>query len=411
MATISVRPRLVQTKSASPGAWYAYNNAGGGITNPANYSTTNANLISAVRTVVSANRYIGVSEIVPGDPGWLSAPISAAGGSGTILFLIDLTEIAIDGVATSLANIQPGFLIQTLNFKIQTLTSTAGTTRLLRVAEILATISPNPGTQSVIPLDVSGVTSLLLLSSYGLDYSYPANLIGAGQFTQIANGNVGIARGIVLEGTCAFLSFAWNIGNGLPFTIPSTPTQEGKLFGDEKLFTLTSGYPGTGARSGGSSALGNILNIFNSITNPLGTGPSFISASNAGSGVNSVIFSWDDVTLGPQSVEVASADFDEWSSIFISFNLPGTLPTGVIISVFLTSTGFPAIAAPAGTGTQFSGSVLLGKIKILTTEASGIYKIVTDKRNDTMYIDSPTSDDTADVAIPYPHGKTGFIGG
>lgn len=59
-------------------------------------------------------------------------------------------------------------------------------------------------------------------------------------------------------------------------------------------------------------------------------------------------------------------------------------------------------------GTQFSGSVRLGTFTILEAEASGIYRFVTGKTNDTIY--TPARDGTTyDVRIPNPGGKTGLF--
>lgn len=64
-----------------------------------------------------------------------------------------------------------------------------------------------------------------------------------------------------------------------------------------------------------------------------------------------------------------------------------------------------------GNGVQFSGSVMLGVLQILIINGSGIYRIIPNKTNDTLYVNSPVDDTTVDAAIPDPFFKTGFIGG
>ncbi len=71
----------------------------------------------------------------------------------------------------------------------------------------------------------------------------------------------------------------------------------------------------------------------------------------------------------------------------------------------------PITLNAVGNGTQFSGSVMLGTLEILIENGSGIYRIVPGKTNDTLYINSAVDDTTADVKIPNPFAKTGFIGG
>lgn len=64
-----------------------------------------------------------------------------------------------------------------------------------------------------------------------------------------------------------------------------------------------------------------------------------------------------------------------------------------------------------GSGTQFSGTVALGTLTVFIIDGSGVYRLVTNKTNDTQYIDSASGDDIIDVAIPEPFIRTGYIGG
>lgn len=62
-------------------------------------------------------------------------------------------------------------------------------------------------------------------------------------------------------------------------------------------------------------------------------------------------------------------------------------------------------------GTQFTGSVMLGKLTAIIANGSGIYKLTNGKDNDTCYQNSSSGNTTVDVAIPNPFVETGFIGG
>jgi len=74
-------------------------------------------------------------------------------------------------------------------------------------------------------------------------------------------------------------------------------------------------------------------------------------------------------------------------------------------------TGAGAVSIVAtGNGVQFSGTITLGSLTILLTNASGIYTLVPGKTNDTLY-DSARDGTTRNVRIPDPFAKTGFIGG
>jgi len=82
---------------------------------------------------------------------------------------------------------------------------------------------------------------------------------------------------------------------------------------------------------------------------------------------------------------------------------------------FLTQTpteitfNMPDTGTYMGLVTIFSGAVSLGTLTVYVATGSGIYRIVKDKRNDTLY-DRATSS-TEDVTIPRAFGKTGWIGG
>lgn len=60
--------------------------------------------------------------------------------------------------------------------------------------------------------------------------------------------------------------------------------------------------------------------------------------------------------------------------------------------------------------TEFNGDAVIGPLRILTPNRSGIYSITSGATHDTLYLGDGTNT-TEDVAIPDPTIKTGFIGG
>ena len=97
-------------------------------------------------------------------------------------------------------------------------------------------------------------------------------------------------------------------------------------------------------------------------------------------------------------------------------------PCGIIVPITQTPTlltflvpescddaGLMSLTA-TGDGFQFSGPVVLGTMTVLLTNGSGIYRLVTGKRNDTYYR-SQRDGTTIDIKIPNPTAKTGFVGG
>jgi len=104
-------------------------------------------------------------------------------------------------------------------------------------------------------------------------------------------------------------------------------------------------------------------------------------------------------TLGVlTTVIIPAAAFTYSSPYLLTFALPAidTSPIIIILGV--------------GNGTQFSGSTTLGElVTIFFTDGTGIYTLVKDKRNDTLYVQDLNPIQTIDVKIPDPFIKTGFL--
>lgn len=114
--------------------------------------------------------------------------------------------------------------------------------------------------------------------------------------------------------------------------------------------------------------------------------------------VTGVTITYTDADGNPVEIDIPTTDFLVWTSVLFSFVLPEELNDVVETEITIS-------------GTIFSGSEPIGTIFILLEDGSGIYRIVTNKTNDTLYTNAPVNDDTVDVKIPNPFIKTGFIGG
>ncbi len=100
------------------------------------------------------------------------------------------------------------------------------------------------------------------------------------------------------------------------------------------------------------------------------------------------------ITLGTCPITIITQ-----TATLLIFSIPDSCSGDGLVSIIAT-----------GDGTQFSGSVPLGSLTILLTNASGIYTLVPGKANDTLY-SSERDGTTYNVKIPNPTAKTGFIGG
>lgn len=106
------------------------------------------------------------------------------------------------------------------------------------------------------------------------------------------------------------------------------------------------------------------------------------------------------LTWADGSLTIPSTDFLLWTLYTLDFVIPVGLDN---------FNGDVTIDATV-VGTYFTGTATIGTFTIIVANASGIYRIVLNKTNDTIYIDHTTGQ-TTDVAIPQPFFKTGFIGG
>lgn len=108
---------------------------------------------------------------------------------------------------------------------------------------------------------------------------------------------------------------------------------------------------------------------------------------------------YTDESGNPQTINVPQSEWTLITFFFFIFTLPTIPPEAKILTINITST-------------QFTGTVPLGVLTtIYFTGASGIYKLVRGKTNDTMYNVIDPDGGTVDVKIPDPFIKTGFIGG
>jgi hypothetical protein len=316
-----------------------------------------------------ANILLILNQLSPVNPGTFIATTGAP-AAGTIRLIPDSRNIFLDGAAspTPESNLPIGFRAYAATLTTQVAEGgDLSTTRSLVVGATVGTEgSSTLAYPSTPPLSLNSI----LATTFGMNW----------QTTATSDIAIYILR---ITGFYDIMTWSWEIANGVE--LPDGT----KLFDPEEIIEITSE---------------DIYSPGNPPGNPTGTGPCLDI-------VTEIVFSWTDPVTGFETITVAALDFNEQTCFTISFPLPETLPEDIPITVTPKSPNFPPIEPPEGTGTEFDGSVLLGPIIILNTLTSGLYKIVADKTDDTMYIDSPNSDDTVEIAIPDPFGKTGFIGG
>lgn len=133
---------------------------------------------------------------------------------------------------------------------------------------------------------------------------------------------------------------------------------------------------------------------------------------------NSPIQAGDRVNLSSPAID--GIDWTQVTSVTLvspsgSITVPPVNWITITLTLFTfivpTLTGSPGIVQIVITSTQFSGSVILGKLAtIFLINATGLYQLEIGKTNDTMY-DNDNGGAAVDVAIPTPYGDTGLIGG
>jgi hypothetical protein len=133
----------------------------------------------------------------------------------------------------------------------------------------------------------------------------------------------------------------------------------------------------------------------------------------------------DVITISSDAADPTPLDLTTLSTVTLQYVNP---QTGLLVSYTITPTAQTArlytFTIPSdlpgipddftfdifATGTSFSGTVLLGTLSVSIADASGIYRLVPGKTDDTFY-DQKTSSpvQTNDVKIPDPFFKTGFL--
>ena len=132
----------------------------------------------------------------------------------------------------------------------------------------------------------------------------------------------------------------------------------------------------------------------------------------------------DEITISSDPLAVAPLDMTTLSTVTLQYVDPddGLLisrtitPTAVSTNLYTFLIPTDLLGIPSdftfdifATGTSFSGTVLLGTLSISIPDASGIYRLVPGKTNDTLYDQKVTPVTTSDVKIPDPFFKTGFL--
>lgn len=156
-----------------------------------------------------------------------------------------------------------------------------------------------------------------------------------------------------------------------------------------------------GIVSGGYDLVGSSWDL--TTPSPVKVGdPITVTGASGLDGVLDIVITYEDPeTQELVEITIPKLSFQTQTSILLIF----FIPTG------LEGFSGPITVEADGDGVQFSGRVLLGTLFVLIENGSGIYRITSNKTNDTVYYNSPVNDDTVDVKIPNPFFKTGFVGG
>jgi hypothetical protein len=115
-----------------------------------------------------------------------------------------------------------------------------------------------------------------------------------------------------------------------------------------------------------------------------------------------------DLPLDLEAIETITLVYPDGTEVEV---LAWTVIGGVLTFIMSALPGDPIAITIMITSTQFSGSVTLGSlITIFFTDAGGLYRIVPDKRTDTIYVNDEPGD-TLEIAFPAPFADTGIING
>ncbi len=279
---------------------------------------------------------------------------TSVGGTALLFVTMDQTTIILTGDVSGtfdFFNLPAGFTVVTANIRTQ-LNSQGGSYDVMHEGFSLATTSSGGVVTTAIP---SPTTLGVLLGSYGVDVDTIAGwqppLTAQWDFLQVT-------------GTYVLVSFSWTTETTRSTTAPF-------LISPGEQFTLES--------------------------DPLDPDPLQIEHLSA------INIQYTDRDGDTQTFELLTTTFviALTNNIFVSF-----FPDFDDIDA-----SQPAFVIGIGDGTQFTGSVTLLTLTILIENGSGIYRIVSGKTNDTLYTNSAVDDTTADVMIPQPFAKTGFVGG
>jgi len=115
--------------------------------------------------------------------------------------------------------------------------------------------------------------------------------------------------------------------------------------------------------------------------------------------VTNITFSYTDAAGILHTLQIPSSQFLIHTTTKILFLVPDACDfTLSLITVTIN-------------GTVFSGTVGLGPNSVIIANGSGIYRLIANQTHDTLYVDVTLGNVTADIKIPDPSFKTGFISG
>lgn len=333
---------------------------------------------SDAQCVAGANNTNGAAELYHGN--------TTAASTGKLVFL---GRWYLDGSSTPLDinSLPNGFIVNSATFTIK-----GGNQWIARPGDHYYVTFANR-VEEEIPHAASS-TYTVIISPVPSSLAVDALLVLRLDKTAV-DGNQGFYN-LIIDGTYSLWSFTYAI---------DTPTVN--TIGPSNKVRLTSTYPAA-----------NALNLNGIVTNGIDNNGNYNALSDTGiagigltwinlAGVTKYYF----IPIRYIGIDAVKAGFDPITPVLLEFEIPPAL--ALLIWQDPTIPGWPNVLVTPyiyGDGTQFSGWVALTPLTLTLVDASGVYKLVKDKTNDTLYNQiAPIS--TSNVKIPNPFIKTGFIGG
>ncbi len=301
--------------------------------------------------------------------------------SGTMRFNFDQNSkiIRLDGgAAISFNSLPAGFIVTsaTLSFLVGAAIAPLYYLQLGVGTEGPALIPNFPFSLNAGSISYNFSTTHSMLEIINNGFGFRVAFINDNDFFQISN--------FSFTGNYSIASFSWSLPNS------TTPIKR-LVTGKTRITSLGTGY---GVPIVPTVAGTTDTRTIITLTSPTSGSPTPLNFTKI-SAIN-LVFA-DNITNPLQvanvSIPIASTDIIAQTANLFTFYIPQSFYDILIIIFFRwfkinprpKSIEIPIHIYGTGDGTQFSGSIDLGTLIVLVIDGSGIYKIVKDKTNDTIY--------------------------